>query len=571
MMHGLRWTHVLVFTASLAVGWEAMSLVSRPEEVVSSADPVPAEGPTDSPEVALAPLRAAKDRWTAIHAAIQLAREMPPQERLAWLDGAKFRHSDPLVVQMFMAELEELLYSDDPYGFVATSLAKERRTVGRYLTRLSEQDAEGLIAFGKQYENPELGRRMMLSGMKVLVEKDPARVLALALEFPPPGKGEPSSEMTRLLAKAAANDSGKLLDLADQRGDRWRGQLRAAATQVMAKVDMANAIRWLSAQSDGARLYEAAFDMAGIPQADATAESKRIAEHAAEFSPKLAAELNGTAPEGWPGIFRMMGCEESWLAADLSQLGFSKGWQADVAKTALTSLWARDPVAAARYLAENQKVPAQSRQELMRTMEELIRKTGRGVPAEAASLLEESEFHALKEIGAPRNDPPKPTPKPPTIAEQFANAMNDPDSDALMLRGEWTSSQMEEALYYVRSAPPEQLQEMATRLLHTGAPNRQLAAEIYRLALVHGVSTAKTNKAMIETSIHWGGSDPISAAAWATSFPAGKERISVMQNIAAQWSFSDPEGAESWIAGLKDPEEARQVREAVKIALEQSR
>lgn len=570
-MHGLRWTYALVFTASLAAGWGAMSLGSRPEAVVSSADPVPAEGPVDSPEAALAPLRAAKDRWTAIHAAIQLAREIPPQERLAWLDGARFRHSDPLVVQMFMAELEELLFTDDPYGFVATGIAKDRRTVGRYLTRLAEQDPEGLIAFGKQYENPEQGRRMMLAGMNVLVEKDPARVLALALEFPPPGKGEPSAEMTRLLAKAAGNDSGKLLDLADQRGDRWRVQLRASAVQAMAKTDMANAVRWLAGQPDGARLYAAAFDMVGMPLADARAESKRIAEHLAEFSPKFAVELNRTVSGGWPGIFRMMGCEELWLAADLSKLGVSKKWQTDVVKSALGSLSSRDPVAAARYLAEHPDFPAKSRQEVLRNMEELLQMTGGEVSAEMASFLTEAEFTRLKEASARNHEPPKPAPKPPTIADQFAEAMKGPVSDALMLRAQWTPAQFEEALTYVRSAPPEKLQEMAARLVYTGNPMPQLAAEIYRLALVNGVSNPKANLKVIEIAIHWGESDPVSAAAWATSFPAGKERISAMQNIAAQWSFSDPQGAERWITGLKDPEEARQVREAVKIALEQSR
>ncbi|MEK7949502.1 hypothetical protein [Luteolibacter soli] len=569
-MNSFRWSQVLVFVASLAAGWGAMAL-RRPESAVPPVAPVPRAATGNSAEAAMAPLRAAKDRWTAIHAAIQLARDIPPQERLAWLDGGLFRHPDPLVVKLFMGELEGLLFNEDPYGFVADGIAKGRRTAVQHLARLAEQDAEGLIDFGKKLANPEQGRRMMFAGMKVLVDRDPAAVLALALEFPPPGNGEPAGEMTRLLAKAAGHDGEKLLNLADQRGDRWRAQLRAAAAQAMMTKDMGNAVRWLSTQPDGARLYAAAFDLAGgMSLEEMQAESKRVAEHLGDFSPKFAADLNRTIPGGWPGI-RTRGCEELWLAADYSQLGFSKKQTADTLKSALGGLFSHDPVAAARYLSEHTDFPAKARQELIGNLEQRYGVTREEVPAELASFLTEAEFNRLKDAGMRSREKSQQPQKTPTVADEFAEAMSGPVEDALMLRSQWTPAQMEEAVAYVRNAPPEKLKEMADRLVYTGNPLQPIAAEIYRMALVKGVGNATTSEEMIEISIHWGGSDPTAASAWAESLPAGPERLCAVRNIASQWSFNDPAAAERWIAGLKDASEAKEARQAVKLAVEKSR
>jgi hypothetical protein len=536
---------------------------------VDDADKQPAVPVTRVSDGAIARVRGAKDRWTAIHAAIQLAREIPPGERRTWLQDGRFRHPDPLVAQMFTLELEELMYREDPFALLEWEMANNSRSAPKHLQRLAKEDAEALLARGQGSTNPEQGRSMIFAALKELVNTEPDRVLKLAVDFPPPPDTDDlPMDMVRLLAKAGEADSSKLLDLAETKGDRWRSVLRASAARAMISKDFAAGLKWLAAEPDAGVLYAGAFNANGATMDEMRGNARKLAEHLALLPDDFAGMVNGVTLGGnWPDLYNVGGGEELWLEADLGRLGIGSREQVQLRAKLVEMLSGRDVSAAMKYLADPALFSAKQRMEALRQMRYDQQLRGKEMPAEMAAALSTDEVKAVAEMDAKHQAQRAAAPKGPlSISEQFARAMNDPDSDALHLpTHNWGPESRDQALAYVRAASSEKVAEMAERLTRTGGNLGSISGEIFRLALVNNTATAKQREHLIETSIHWGGDDPVRAAAWAETLPAGTERLRSIQNIAAQWSRQDPAGSEAWIATLKDKAEADAAREAVRI------
>jgi hypothetical protein len=521
---------------------------------------------------AIARVRGAKDRWTAIHAAIQLAREIPSGDRRAWLQDARFRHPDPLVVQMFTQELEELAYQEDPFELLEWEMANNSRSAPRHLQRLAKEDVEALLSRGQGSANPAQRQTMIFAALKELVNTDPNRVIRLALDLPPPPDTEDlPMDMVRLLAKAGEADSAKLLTLAETKGDRWRSVLRASAARAMMAKDFATGLKWLVSEPDAELLYAGAFGMIGSTTEEMRGNARKLAEHLAllpdGFADVLSRSLNTPS---WPNPMDTSGAEELWLAADLGRLGIGSREQAQVRSDLVDTLTNDNIAAAMKYLADPALFSAKQRMETLRKIRYSQHLRGKEMPAEMTAALSADEAKALAEMDAKYQAQRAAAPKGPlSIPEQFERAMNDPGSDALHLPAHnWGPEHLDQALAYVRAADPELIGVLAKRLMRTGGSLNPIAGEVYRLALVNNQATPKMREQLIETSIHWGGADPVRAAAWADTLPGGTERLRSIQNIAAQWSRQDPSAAEAWIVTLKEKVEADAAREAVRISEE---
>jgi hypothetical protein len=521
---------------------------------------------------AIARVRGAKDRWTAIHAAIQLAREIPSGDRRAWLQDARFRHPDPLVVQMFTQELEELAYQEDPFELLEWEMANNSRSAPRHLQRLAKEDVEALLSRGQGSANPAQRQTMIFAALKELVNTDPNRVIRLALDLPPPPDTEDlPMDMVRLLAKAGEADSAKLLTLAETKGDRWRSVLRASAARAMMTKDFATGLKWLVSEPDAELLYAGAFGMIGSTTEEMRGNARKLAEHLAllpdGFADVLSRSLNTPS---WPNPMDTGGAEELWLAADLGRLGIGSREQAQVRSDLVDTLTNDNIAAAMKYLADPALFSAKQRMETLRKIRYSQHLRGKEMPAEMTAALSADEAKALAEMDAKYQAQRAAAPKGPlSIPEQFERAMNDPGSDALHLPAHnWGPEHLDQALAYVRAADPELIGVLAKRLMRTGGSLNPIAGEVYRLALVNNQATPKMREQLIETSIHWGGADPVRAAAWADTLPGGTERLRSIQNIAAQWSRQDPSAAEAWIVTLKEKVEADAAREAVRISEE---
>jgi hypothetical protein len=521
---------------------------------------------------AIARVRGAKDRWTAIHAAIQLAREIPSGDRRAWLQDARFRHPDPLVVQMFTQELEELAYQEDPFELLEWEMANNSRSAPKHLQRLAKEDVEALLSRGQGSANPAQRQTMIFAALKELVNTDPNRVIRLALDLPPPPDTEDlPMDMVRLLAKAGEADSAKLLTLAETKGDRWRSVLRASAARAMMAKDFATGLKWLVSEPDAELLYAGAFGMIGSTTEEMRGNARKLAEHLAllpdGFADVLSRSLNTPS---WPNPMDTGGAEELWLAADLGRLGIGSREQAQVRSDLVDTLTNDNIAAAMKYLADPALFSAKQRMETLRKIRYSQHLRGKEMPAEMTAALSADEAKALAEMDAKYQAQRAAAPKGPlSIPEQFERAMNDPGSDALHLPAHnWGPEHLDQALAYVRAADPELIGVLAKRLMRTGGSLNPIAGEVYRLALVNNQATPKMREQLIETSIHWGGADPVRAAAWADTLPGGTERLRSIQNIAAQWSRQDPSAAEAWIVTLKEKVEADAAREAVRISEE---
>jgi hypothetical protein len=563
---------LLCLVPSFAAGWWLMESFGTATPVAAAAPVSAASRPTDE---AMAPLRAAKDRWTAIHAAIQLARSIPPRERQEWLEGVRFRHADPLVVEMFKTELEELLFQEDPYALVAAQIASGKQSAGAHLTRLAKLDPAKLIAFGQAAADPVHGRRMIFAGMTELVTSDPATVLKLALEFPPPVDGnELPKDMVRLLAKAGGNDAEKLLDLSDARGDRWRSMLRAAAAQATVTKNFAQGLQWIAAQPDAGVLFKSLFSVGGISMEEMKTNARKIAENLGALPPEFVATVRRAAfANSWPLSYDISGAEDIWLAADLKRLGFPAKEQSRIRLDAMRSLVWQDAATVAKYLADPAFLAAEDRKALLLDLQVRQLQGMRPMAPEILAALGEADRKLLAEAEAKFRSNQQQAPKGPlSVPEQIVASMTEKGSEALHLQVvNWGPEQMDEALAYIRGAKPEILKEMVKRIQRTGAPPLPLAAELYRLALVNNMATPKVREELIETSIHWGSRQPAKAAAWVETLPAGPERLCSIQNVAAQWSAGDPSGAAAWIATLKDSAESEAAKEAVKIYNEKTK
>lgn len=525
----------------------------------------------------MAPLRAAKDRWTAIHAAIQLARNLPPGEREAWFRGASFPHGDPLVSQMFMLELEELLFEADPYRLVAAEmmveegkpLRRRERSKGQ-LERLAKMDAEKLIAVGQSASNAEHGREMMLAGMKELVEHQPATVLELALNFPPPG-WHPSPEMIALLAKAGGGDADKLLQLAEGRGDQWRSMLRAAAGEAMLAKDLDAGIHWLSDAPDSKALFAALFSDFFLENPESRNNARRLAGNLALLPDDFAKTMRN-ARDGmpWPSALDAKGNEDIWLTADLDRLGMQDWQQAEFREGVVLSMARQDPLSVMKYL-NNPAVfsPEKRKPALVRMLKSQLYEGGEMPPdllamlgAEEIKMLqdEEAKIRAEETVFKPRLG----------VTEEFAKILADPASDDLGIEStNWTPDQLEEGLAYVRNAKPEVLRQLTERAMRTNWISAPLEAEIYRLALVNKLEIPELDEKVVEIAIGMTAAQPAKAAAWAEKLPPGAGRLYSIQNIAAGWNASDPAGAAAWISRLKDPSEVDAAKTAIRTYLKQ--
>ena len=554
-------------------GWTLMSFADQrgsPEEPASEIS-VPA---TRAGDTAVVRVREAKDRWTAIHAAIELARSIPAGERRAWLQDGRFRHSDPLVEEMFALQLEELLFQEDPFALIEWEMATGRESAKKHLARIAREDVEALIARGQGSADVEKGRMMLFAAMKVLVDREPERVLKMALEFPSPADGnELPKNMVHLLAKASGGDAAKLLDLSETKGDRWRALLRAAAARAMVGKDVAGGLKWITSEPDAGKLFAEVFLFAGVFSEEMMSVEEReankrwVAEHLDQIPDGFAGVVGRATRLGsWPSIMDFGGVEKLWLAADLGRLGVSTREQETLRIDLLMTLANSDPAAVAKHLDDPAMFSVtQRKQALQRVGQMQIMWHGK-LPEEIMAVLKEDEAKAMEGMVADYKKGQATVKKPLGIPEQFTALMNERGSESLHLRAEnWTPEQVNQALTYVRDADPKLLAELTKRILHTGYPFKPVAAEIYRLALVNKIVSPRLREEIIETSIHWADADPVRAASWVETLPAGVERQRSIQNVAAQWNRDDPAGAQAWIATLKDKAEADAAREAVRI------
>lgn len=530
--------------------------------------------PTRTGDAAVARVRGAKDRWTAIHAAIELARSIPAGERRTWLQDGRFRHPDPLVTQMFTLQLEELLFQDDPFALIEWEMATGRDAAQKHLARIAREDVEALIARGQGSADVQKGRAMLFTAMKVLVEREPERVLKMALEFPPPADGnELPKSMVHLLAKASGGNASKLLDLSETKGDRWRALLRAAAARAMVEKDVASGLKWIIAEPDGGRLFTEAFLFHGVYSeemmsvAELDANKRWVAEHLNQLPDGFIREINrGRRLGSWPSMSDFAGVEKFWLAADLGRLGISTREQEDFRVDLMMMMANNDPAAVAKHLDDPAMFSVTQRKLAIQRISQMQIGWHGKLPDEIMAVLKEDEMKVVEAMVANNKKDQTTVKKPLSIPEQFTTLMNEPGSESLHLRAEnWAPEQEDQALAYVRNADPKLLAELTKRILRTGYPFKPVAAEIYRRALENNIVSPRLREEIIETSIHWADADPIRAAAWVETLPGGVERLRSIQNVAAQWTRDDPAGAQAWIATLKDKAEAEAAREAVRI------
>lgn len=565
---------VLAFLLSAAAGWLLMPSPAPaptapvdPDAGIVAAPPPPSSGRAlqrEKIDAAMAPVRAAGTRWEAIRATLALARSLSPADRKAWLAGSWFKHSDPLLVQLFTDELGELIFEEDPHAFLASG----NPDYG-LLRRFGRLDPEGLIAYANSTEDPKKKAILLHLGMEGLAEKDPAAAYKLLLEMPPPAEVVP--KMARLMAKAAQGDATKLLALAEQRGDRWRFFLRSAAAEAMIAKDPAAAIHWMSEQDDGGKLCTGVYSIMEMPPEMARAKYGWLADHLDQLPDGFAGKVNDSSSTGWPDPFLLKGHEEKWLVADFERLGLRGEALREMKLYALGSWGGRDPEAAVKLLMDPAFIAPADRRRIVGDWLRSISPPAE-LPAGVLAVLDEASLKEVAEKTAYYQKKQENPLRPVTAAGLFAKelASGTEKDDLSFLSYQWSPTKTTDAIAYVQGRSDAEIRTMSIRIGSGHPQYASVVGEIHRQALLRKVPTPSLVKDVAQVAIHWGAYDPASASVWAGSLPAGEARSYAIRNIASRWHLADSKAAERWISSLKDPAEVQAAREAVASALKKT-
>lgn len=548
--------------AAAGLGWWWTPVPERP----ASSPPPPGDEPAKAPRHEAEPagsvsswqsaVRKADDRWEAMRAAIGLARAVPPSARHQWLRSSRFRHRDPLVVEVFCWELGRLAFEDDPGGFIVAELQAESPRYRDYLRELAATDPDAVVVMASEMENAEVRSACLTEVAMALAGSDPEALFRLIPEIP-----NADGRLLVSLQQSARGDAGRLMEVADRCGDEWRRLLSAAAVLVKAEGDMQGAMAWLDDQEGSAGVLDLLLE--------ADSESWGGMEKRNDFHKRLAG-VAGKLPDGWlsrnhTGPFSIealvtrlaMGNEVHWLDVDFERQGLSADACANVRMVLLQVTGLAHPDKAAEMLATDGLLDEKRRGMLF---DHWMR--------EAA--LDRVELPAALSacIDAERGGPPasRPSPRAPakrlTIAQQLDRSAHDSDSYGLSLPrdllGQLPAPQvLREAEAWAKALPDDEIRNVSARLIRTGTVPPVLGDNVFPRAMRMGVMPEKDLQRWTSKMSERAFANPELTARSLELYPACEARDYALINVALRWHELDPDGAARWVNSLPQTDRER--------------
>lgn len=476
---------------------------------------------------AMAPVRAAKGRWAAIQAAVELAHRIPPDEIHRWLYKDLFQHADHEVEAVFYRTLRDCYFELDPEVCLRDMIARRHTATSQYVERWVELDHAAVIRFIEGQPSQERNRGgyvtpWVSTALRALAQRDPAALL------------EASANWDKNLRKDARRD----------------------AVPAWLKKDFSSCLTWLSGHPEGKSLF-----LEGLRDSSSGEAGKSLAMRIKELPAGWAAELCKGAKSQSLTYF----AGEEWLAADLEGAGVPAGDVRLMRHAAVLSLARDHPERAFEAYANLGDMPDSERLNLIARLAagigsknpELTRRWAEGLDENLRQIV----FARIESNTAKKSNDAQQKPDPNRSAAEQLQDVAAGQSNSFNFgsnAGGWSPALIQETVQAIQALPAAQVSSLVGKLDPGGAPPCAVSGELIarQLALAPTENPQKLIRNAAVTGTRWAGEDPAAASRWATSLPAGDARHWAILNTAAQWHRDDPVAAQRWIDKLPEKDRA---------------
>jgi len=549
------------FAAAAAIGW---SLAGDPPAATSSAAGSPAVTTKSdrsnrpsrlSPAAAaagkrLASVRAASSPEARMRATIDLANSLPVSEFGAWMDGGYFNLRGGAELTLFSKILMERWMKEDPEGLVEWSMKNQTYQSQQILSEWSNKEPQRVIDFFKKHPDTAVEIRL-LGGM---AKNHPDLALRRFQELAGEGIQSKGSHYIGVLMNSLAEKSPAALTAAiASLPPALQFQAETALSGQRLKTSFATEIRALWELPNGWKMFE------------------RSAQQDRKMAAGVFDEL-ANLPPAWKSSlvsssynFIEMSTAEKWLDADLTGYGFTPEQEKSLKQNALNQMDRGKPEEVFKRMAELDLDEDDRRNVISNAIgynsqspekaEALIALLGTDKDRELARSILKQFTHDEEEA----------TPDKPDEWLERVGALDPKQSGGYSLMNaiqSWEPGKVAELKAQFGKMPDEKkhvvAQIMATGL-NFGNGNSELRGEAIRYLVSKAGSLPEGKPEDSDTSIiasssgyavHLANEDPVAAAEWVRTLPAGESKSWAEKNLASNWAQYDPKAVEQWLKTL---------------------
>lgn len=504
-------------------------------------------------------IRAARDPEARMLATLALADSLSPSDFAAWVDGGYFDLRGGPELMMFTKILMDRWRAEDPEGLLAWA-EKNKNGAGAAVTeQWAAKDPQRLLAWFQSHRNDQAE----ISLLGQIAAHSPELALQRLREMTEAGMAGNAMRSSHALMKVLADKSPAAL------------QAMLASLPADLKIHAESAL--------GRKRLEASFSE-GIRNLWDRADGWRIFTNmeSPEMNKKLMGEL-ANLPAEWRRLmasnsyqFVQGGNARDWLKNDLTEAGFSDSEVKRIRGTALEQLSYIDPAATIGQLGVMEIEPDTRRQ----ILEQVFSSNAGNLRELAEQLPEDEKKRAIAMIDGGRESRLVSANAKTTPAELLEKIValdpgNVGKNSVFPQLDSWDRGKVE-ALTKGFTALPADQKTRAAGFITANADLATAPSELQGAALRYlagqpdaaaGGKETEENTLTAKVCTHaarLATADPVAAASWVGSLPAGEARSWAQSNLLNGWVQYDPEAAASWKKSLSPAE-----REAIeKIGME---
>ncbi|WP_035608693.1 hypothetical protein [Haloferula sp. BvORR071] len=556
----------LVFALGLPLGWLAAranpgastSAATAGKEEAKSAKS--RRGPAKSavpPEVTaqLNRLRLAKNVDERLRATIHLAQTLPVGNLLEWYDSEWIDEgSQDMQSYLFYRTIRARMLESDPQALVDLCLHKDSVHLYDLARDWASKDPGAALDYLKTIKDASKRGSLASSISAALAKADPQLLLSRIPELNGllgSGNSDTLAQIVRDLAKASP-------DLVKAQSANWPDSLRTAAAQGLAanslKRDFVSGLSELSAMPNGKQLFT------GILNRDSS------------FMKELGRNLQALPP-GWleaalrsGGSYYLVEDDPlKWLKSDLSSMGLTQNGMMQLQSQAVRQLASKDVNRLLEMLRTEDWDASMRRNALGSMGYYLSKEQGEAL---LASLSDPEEIKtATQSINSRSQQEGTKTLTPSSLLESLASPDSSRSWNEVRAAGTWGPEQLATLGKEFSALPGEQKALVAKNVAegrYGGFPTSFQAQSLQYLLEnpappAEGQNPSRGGGRQIMSQVsslaaNWADEDPAAASKWVSGLPAGDERLWAAKNLATRWADYEPAAANRWVSSLPTAE-----------------
>lgn len=555
---------ILCFSGSLLAGW---TLTHRRSAAQGAASHVSSTQTATRIErsrneeramvaAAMAPVRAASDRWSAMKAVVELVHRIPPDQISRWLDKKLFQHSDETLKALFYQCLRERYLEIDPEDCIRGMLRSgdEIFMLQQHLAQWAAKDPESVLRLAQ--EMPDQRKKLVSAAITAFAKSDPERAYQMLGEIRTGTRGGDYYSLDGAYHTLAGNSPGQFLS----RCEEWDKNIRETARQAVVNEwigkDFDGCLNWLKDAPRGKEFFQ-----------DVLLSWEKFGGQWVRQLDVLPADWMAAVEKRGSVGSLTRGSEKEWLEADLEGKGFSAAAAQRFRSAALVNLARSHPEEAITRFAALGDVMDRKDVEMNFSLA-LARKNPELAKQWVESLGDTPNREALEKVIEESQQSPRISTVPPqrTPVEMLRDIADVNKQSSSLDASQWSLEQMGEVSREIGRMSAEQIAILSKKSDALYQFPHSVKAELISRQLALSPQEDQTNVVRNTAQVvsSWGRDDPEKASAWVDSLPAGESRRWAIINLSSHWKRDDPEAAEKWISRLPSEGDRKAAREEVK-------